>query len=122
MPISKWETDRIQIMRWALRMKLINNWYTFGDLLKSTGKKIIVEDSTKDTFWGAQLVDNSFKGTNALGRLLMELREQYLEIEHKTFITLQPPQVSNFKILDNEITAIGLNVSIQLDGTNERLW
>ena len=117
-----WEVDRIKIMRWALRMKLVNNWYTFGALLKSTKPKIIVEHSNKDDFWGAKLVDYHFEGTNALGRLLMELREQYLAIEHKTLITIQPPKIKDFKILGEIVTPVTVDVSHQLYGLNERLW
>lgn len=117
-----WEVDRIKIMRWALRMKLVNNWYTFGSLLKSTDSKIIVEHSNKDDFWGAKLIDYHFEGTNALGRLLMELREQYLVFEHKTIITIQPPKIKDFKILEKIVTPITVDISHQLYGLNERLW
>ena len=119
---SNWEIDRIKIMRWALRMKLVNNWYTFGSLLKSTCPKIIVENSNKDAFWGAKLIDCYFEGANVLGRLLMELREQYLAIETKKFITIKPPQIDNFKLIKRIITPVTVDVSQQLYGLNERIY
>src|SRR2546426_9055121 len=72
-----WEKVRVKIMRWCLRVKLAQNWRTFGALLCSTGDRLIVEESRKDDFWGAKAVDeDTLVGANVLGRLLMELREE----------------------------------------------
>ncbi len=117
-----WDKERIKIMRWALMAKLVNNWYSFGELLKSTDGKIIVEDSAKDTFWGAQKVENNFVGINALGRLLMQLREQYLKIESQSLISLVPLKVENFTIMGRKIGVINIDVSNQLYGRNVKLW
>ncbi|MPM99117.1 hypothetical protein SDC9_146308 [bioreactor metagenome] len=117
-----WDIERVKIMRWALRAKLVNNWYSFGELLKSTNGKIIVEDSPKDTFWGAQKIEKNFVGINALGRLLMQLREQYLMIENQSLIKLVPPKIENFIIVEKQIGTISLDVSKQLYGRNEMLW
>jgi ribA/ribD-fused uncharacterized protein len=74
-----WDEVRVKIMRWVLEVKLSQNWNKFSVLLKETGNKSIVEYSTKDQFWGAQKNhDDGLVGTNALGRLLMELREKYV--------------------------------------------
>lgn len=109
-----WDKDRIKIMRWALRAKLINNWYKFGELLKSTDERIIVEESSKDIFWGAQRVENKFIGVNALGRLLMDLRQQYIKIENQSLITLVPPTVENFIIMEKQVSIINIDVTKQL--------
>ena len=45
-----WEQIKIVIMKWVLRVKLIQNKETFGRLLLETGSKTIVEESTKDNF------------------------------------------------------------------------
>lgn len=72
-----WEHVRIKIMRWCLRVKLVQNWTKFSDLLLATRDCPIVEESRKDDFWGAKRVDERrLIGTNILGRLLMELREE----------------------------------------------
>ena len=117
-----WERERIKIMRWALRVKLVNNWYSFGELLKSTDGKVIVEDSSKDTFWGAKKTENKFIGVNVLGRLLMQLREQYLKIENQSLITLAPPTIDNFTLMGKQVGIINIDVSKQLYGRNETLW
>lgn len=71
-----WERRKIEIMRWCLRVKLAQNWEKFGRLLLATEDRPIVERSRKDAFWGAKPVDDeTLEGTNALGRLLMELRQ-----------------------------------------------
>ena len=43
-----WDDVRIDIMYWCLRVKLAQNFVTFGKLLENTYDKPIVEDSTKD--------------------------------------------------------------------------
>ncbi len=114
-----WDKDRVKIMRWALRAKLVNNWYSFGEILKYTDGKIIVEDSSKDTFWGAKRIENNFVGVNSLGRLLMQLREHYLEIEDKSLVKLVPPMLEDFKIVGNEVKIINIDVTKQLDKNNK---
>ena len=63
-----WDNVRVHIMRWSLRVKLLQNKDTFGKLLLETGTLPIVEESSKDSFWGAKLIDNRLEGMNVLGR------------------------------------------------------
>ncbi len=42
--------------------------------LLSTGTAILIEDSKTDNFWG---IGKKGEGKNMLGKLLMEIREQY---------------------------------------------
>lgn len=78
-------------MRWCLRVKLFNNWDKFSTLLLSTEDLPIVEESNKDDFWGAKPVDiNLLIGTNALGRLLMELRDEIKTLESNKEYILNP--------------------------------
>ena len=49
-----WEDVKLEVMDYCLRFKLITHWVKFGDLLRRTGRKDIVEiSSKKDRFWGA---------------------------------------------------------------------
>src|SRR5207302_1470417 len=43
-----WNSVRVAVMKWCLRVKLAQNWNKFGELLLSTGQRPIVEDSRKD--------------------------------------------------------------------------
>ena len=96
-----WDNVRVRIMRWCLRVKLAQHWTTFGRLLLSTGDAPIVEDSRKDAFWGAKRTnDGELVGTNALGRLLMELREELKEPNHNQLRSVAPPPIPDF-LLDS---------------------
>lgn len=119
---SDWDNQRIKIMRWCLRAKLVFNWFSFGELLEATIGKNIVEDSGKDLFWGAKRNEGYFEGVNALGRLLMQLREQYIQLKGNEKIRLEPLDIPNFKFMGEPIKQITVNVSDQLIGTNETLW
>ncbi|VVP27919.1 Riboflavin biosynthesis protein [Pseudomonas fluorescens] len=74
-----WLRARVRIMKWCLRAKLIQNWDGFSRLLLKTEGFPIVEQSSKDKFWGASPSEhNRLVGANVLGRLLMELREDII--------------------------------------------
>lgn len=75
---NDWNDIRVDIMRWCLRIKCIQNYNKFGELLETTGNLPIVEKSHKDTFWGAKpSPDGKLYGKNVLGKLLSELRDDY---------------------------------------------
>lgn len=102
----RWDELRVPLMKWCLRVKLAQNWTAFGDLLRSTGDKAIVEDSRKDDFWGAvSAADGTLSGRNVLGRLLMELRNR-LSSDPQALETVTPLAVSRFTLLDRPIEPI----------------
>lgn len=94
-----WEAVRIEIMTWCLRVKLAQNFISFGKLLESTHDKPIVEDSSKDPFWGAMRDKenpNQLTGVNALGRLLMKLRQDYNSPNRFSLLYVEPLSIPNF--------------------------
>lgn len=100
-----WNQVRVRIMRWCLRMKLANNWNTFSELLLRTGDRPIVEESRKDDFWGAKVVDDggTLVGMNVLGRLLMELREQVKQQGRDAALDVAPPDIPQFLLFGRPI-------------------
>ena len=68
-------------MKMCLRLKLDQHPKLKDELLK-TGNFTIIEDVSArgdkggNLFWGAMLVDGEWIGTNTLGKLWMELREE----------------------------------------------
>jgi len=100
-----WDQVRVRIMRWSLRMKLANNWNTFSALLLKTGERPIVEESRKDDFWGAKVVDDgdTLVGMNVLGRLLMELREQVKQQGRDAALDVAPPDIPQFLLFGRPI-------------------
>ncbi|MEN8218726.1 MAG: NADAR family protein [Pseudomonadota bacterium] len=104
---TDWENIKIAVMRWSLRVKLAQNFMTFGLLLESTNNKPIVESSKRDIFWGAiKSNDGNLRGLNILGRLLMELRESYSSETRYQLLFVPTLQIDNFKMLDKEISVI----------------
>ncbi len=102
-----WDETRTKIMRWCLRVKLAQNFIEFGKVLESTGDRPIVEDSGKDIFWGTirdKVETETFRGVNALGRLLMELRKSYNDhrFDHELFV-IEPPKIPDFTLLGEAI-------------------
>lgn len=101
------ESVKVDIMRWCLRVKLAQNFFEFSKLLFSTNNRPIVEDSHKDAFWGAvrdKKDENILRGVNALGRLLMQLREQYLDNPFSwKLVYVEPLKIPNFKLFGEHI-------------------
>jgi ribA/ribD-fused uncharacterized protein len=101
-----WDDVRVMVMKWCLRVKLVYNWRKFSELLLSTGERPIVEDSRKDSYWGAlPQDDDTLNGQNVLGRLLMDLREK-LRDEPEALRSVPPLQIQNFCLLGEPIPLI----------------
>ena len=75
----QWNARRVDVMRWVLRAKHRANRSRIDDVLLATADRPIVEFSTRDAFWGARPQGDHLNGTNALGRLWMEIRQQLQE-------------------------------------------
>lgn len=104
-----WDDVRIDIMYWCLRVKLAQNFLTFGRLLESTHDLPIIEDSTKDDFWGAIRDKNDSTkmiGVNALGRLLMKLRLEYNSEKRFDLLYVEPLRIPNFLIFGQSVPII----------------
>lgn len=67
-----WEEIKLDVMRRALYAKFTQHT-DLSELLVSTGSSQIMEDSPRDNYWG---IGEDGTGSNWLGRLLMELRDQ----------------------------------------------
>jgi len=103
---ADWEQIRVRVMRWSLRVKLAQHQSTFGQLLLETGTKPIVEDSAKDQFWGAKAQNGTaLTGVNVLGRLLMELREQWRSAP-SDFEHVPPPPIPNFLLFGKQVETV----------------
>ena len=102
-----WDQVRVRVMRWCLRVKLVQNWKAFGELLLATGDKPIVEESRKDDFWGANPVDeHTLVGMNVLGRLLMELREEFKSDQRDMLLRVVPLPIPDFMLMGQPIPVI----------------
>lgn len=67
---SNWDEIKVDVMKWCILVKLIQNWDTFSYILLDTEGSNIVEYSSNDNFWGAKPNGNSLIGHNVLGRML----------------------------------------------------
>lgn len=101
-----WDLARVPIMRWCLRVKLLQNWEKFRAVLLATGDRPIVEDSRRDDFWGAVATKEDpqvLVGCNVLGRLLMELREIVRDMPSQQWDEIQPAKVPAFLLYGQPI-------------------
>ena len=108
-----WEDVRYKVMRWCLRVKLAQNYDEFGRLLLATRDRPIVEQSRKDDYWGAKLVDeagDTLIGQNVLGRLLMELREKLKDDTDGMLKTVPPLSIPEFLLLGKPIETVKAKV------------
>lgn len=102
---ADWDAVRFKIMQWVLEVKLSQNWDSFATLLKATANKPIVELAPKSKIWGAVKEGNKLVGVNALGRLLMHVREQYV-IPAKQQRCVPPLEIPHFLFLDHPIEMV----------------
>jgi type I restriction enzyme S subunit len=103
-----WDRVRVKVMRWCLRVKLVQNWAKFSDLLLRTGDRPMVEESRRDDFWGAKPADEqTLVGMNVLGRLLMELREAVKAQGPAGFQAVEPLDIPEFLFLGRPLGTVG---------------
>jgi ribA/ribD-fused uncharacterized protein len=106
---TDWDAIRVDVMHWVLRVKLAQHEQTFGDLLAATGERPIVEFSKHDDFWGARSDPEEptrLVGTNMLGQLLIQLRDEMLATENHGLPVVAPPHIPEFLLLGEEIRGI----------------
>ena len=100
---------KVEVMRWCLRLKLAQHWVQFGKLLLSTGSAALVEASPRDWFWGsppAKGQPSVLRGSNHLGRLLSELREQLRGAAGQELRMVPPVPIADFLLLGQPIRAV----------------
>jgi ribA/ribD-fused uncharacterized protein len=100
-----WEKIQFKVMRWVLEIKLSQNWEKFGQLLLQTGNKSIVEFTIEDKVWGARKTGNNLEGVNALGRLLMVIRQDYVFTNNRPYC-VEPINIPAFLLYNNPIGTI----------------
>lgn len=120
-----WDEIRHKVMRWCLRVKLAQNYEEFGQLLLATRNQPIVEQSRKDGYWGAKVVDDAgdkMVGQNVLGRLLMELREK-LKVDTDGVLKRVPPLgISDFMLLGKPVETVSASSSNDSQKTQSELF
>lgn len=103
-----WDDVKLKVMKWCLNLKLAQNFISFGHILDSTKDLSIVENSSKDNYWGAIPNEDGsiYVGQNALGRLLMQLREEYRSSNKYSLLMVEKPKIENFMLRGIEISKI----------------
>lgn len=96
---ADWDKVRFKIMKFCINLKLYQHKERFAQVLLSTNGLPIVEFSHKDKVWGALQQGDYYIGINALGRLLMELRES---VVNGTF-QFTVPELDNLLFLGSKL-------------------
>lgn len=110
---ADWNRVRVNIMRWCLRVKLVQNWDAFSRLLLDTANMPIVEFSRRDRFWGAKALDeNTLVGMNVLGRLLMELRDEVRNEKITQQSKVDSPNIPEFLLYLEPIVSVGADCPV----------
>jgi hypothetical protein len=103
-----WDDVKLKVMKWCIRVKLAQNFVSFGIVLDRTKSFYIVENSSRDNFWGA--IPNKdltqYTGQNALGRLLMELRDEYRSEKKYRLLEVMKPDILDFKLFGEDVDNI----------------
>ena len=101
-----WEVVKYDIMYWALQVKLSQNFDKFSKLLTETSNAPIVELSNKDKDWAAiETNENTLIGKNALGRLLMQLRAEYIH-KNTNIDCVEPINIIGFLLYGSDIETV----------------
>ena len=101
-----WESIKYDVMYWVLQVKLSQNYNKFSKVLQDTGNSPIVEVSKKDKDWAAMRgQDKILRGRNALGRLLMKLREEHV-FNQSPISCVAPLPITGFLLYGSAIETV----------------
>jgi len=121
---SDWQDIQLEVMVYCIRAKLIWHWVGFGNVLRETAGREILENSSKtDTFWGVVPAAEGYRGMNHLGRLLTGLRDEYLSEDNEVLHLLTPPELGlrlggeELKVVDRRkfLTRFGTSKTAEVD-------
>lgn len=102
-----WLRTRVKVMNWCLEAKLAANFTAFSELLMESHPLDIVENSSKDDFWGAFPQGDNFVGQNVLGRLLKRLRQQLMDADDlDRFLVLEPLDIPDFTLESQPVATV----------------
>ena len=105
---ADWDTIQLDVMRWAIRVKLAFNYDQLGRVFLLSGQRNIVEIAPKDTtngrYWGTALQGQLPVGANVMGQLLMELRQEFQAKSRQELLVVPTPTIPNIRILGHLIT------------------
>lgn len=106
-----WDEIKLSIMEWCVRVKISQNYSTFGSKLLETADLMIVEYSSRDSFWGADYIDNnSLSGENHLGKILMKLREELKTTSSSSSFDVTIPKIKNLFLYGEPIKQVVKNI------------
>lgn len=112
------EDIKLDIMQYCLHAKMIWNWVKFGNLLKETGASTIVDVSRgNDIFWGTNDKSTEIVGENQLGKLITQLRDDYLNGDNSNLRVLTAPEHLNLRLFGKQIQPIDRTKLLRQVGT-----
>ena len=115
-----WKEIQLDVMYFCLKVKLIWNWVSFGELLRSTGSRDIFEiSSRKDRYWGVTITNDGFVGENHLGKLLMKLRDELMEDDNRSLRVASAPEALGLRLFGNDIRVIDRSSHLDQTGTRK---
>ena len=108
---ADWFEVKFSMMWWCLHVKLAQHYDAFGTLLDGTGKKTILETSPDGDLWGGmpsrvKSKPNILVGSNAFGKMLTLLREEYRAKPKKQFMAVEPLAIDDFLLLGKRIERV----------------
>jgi ribA/ribD-fused uncharacterized protein len=116
-----WDRVHVPVMKWCLEVKLYQHRDTFGSLLESTGDRAIVEESRRDSYWGARPVEgDKLVGANVLGNLLMELRANMRTAGMMDKV--EPLEIEHFLLLGDPIRTVKEAVAPNPSGSEKEVF
>jgi ribA/ribD-fused uncharacterized protein len=108
-----WNEVRLEVMYYCLRVKLARHRAKLGALLRDTGDRVIVEETTKSgpdsLFWGARAVNGQpevLEGQNNLGILLMKLREELKTLSPTAMYRVEPLDIPDFLLFGEPVRRV----------------
>ena len=87
--VPDWDSIRVQAMLYTTTVKLAQHPSAFAHALLEAGHLPIVENSSRDSFWGAVPKGTTLHGSNVLGKILTIARQTLVDSKGDISHTIQ---------------------------------
>ena len=114
---SDWETIKIKVMQWVLKVRLVQHPEPTTRSLRAVRDRILIDLSTQDPYWGLRKITFGFEpknefgfegfwGKNALGKLWKELKPVAFGWGERPVTEVVPPDVPEMVLLGEPVPLV----------------
>ena len=118
-----WSQVQDEVMEICIRLKLVWNWVSFGNVLRETvGQEIRYITNNNDSYWGIRQLDDGDFGENRMGKILMKIRDELVSDSNENLRKVDIDPSLNLFIFGQPVQSVDRRHHLRQVGTSTSDW